>query len=138
MENKTFIKHFNPYRNEKCFEYACNNIAGFTEDIENNDLKDYIEAFFDYMIADHITYYETQSKAYSVASKHYEDLYFDTFFEEIEYGIHRREAGYHINGKGFLVDYEFYAPEIEIQLDDGNYTYLNPIEKQIPIFAVPN
>lgn len=138
---KELSKKFNPYRNEKCFEYALENIEDFEDQLIKADLDnalDYINESLNDYLSFNLTACTTD-KGRKIAYKHFEDLQFEVYDDENScYGIHRYSTGDYVEGKGFLIDRYFYAPEIEIQLDDGTCTYLVPFELQLPIYARPD
>ena len=105
---KEISNKFNPYRNEKCFEYALENIENFEDNIIKDDLNNAIDCINE-SLNDHLSFNLTScdtDKGRKIAYKHFENLQFEIYDDEnSKYGIHSYTTGDYIENKGFIVDY---------------------------------
>lgn len=132
---KELSNKFNPYRNEKCFEYALENIEDFQDKIIQHEVRQWEEHFYE-SLPDQIQYYLTpENKALNWADKNYQELEFvfeynpSWYCDNDKIGTCQQFSGSwaqeDIDFNGIFVMTLNGPNEIEIQLEDDSYSYIS-------------
>lgn len=132
---KELSKKFNPYRNEKCFNYALENIEDFEDNIIKQEIRQW-EEYYHVSLNDEIQFNLTSdNKALNWVERNYQDLEFvfeynpSWYCDNDKIGTCQQFSGSwaqeDIDFNGIFVMTLNGPNEIEIRLDDGSYSYIS-------------